>query len=181
VWDVGAHIGAVTLRAMCNPLVSEVHAFEPNPAVADLLQLHVGLSRGAPVHVHHCALDQESGEARLAPGPTSNTGLSTITTSGSIVVPTDTIDRLVFEGGVRAPTLLKVDVEGAELRVLRGAARLLRQHPPSAIVIEAGDRLDPDSRALVEGARYSVTHIQRPDATILERENYVAVLGGKPE
>ena len=52
---------------------------------------------------------------------------------GSAVTPT-TIDRLTHE--FQPPTLIKVDVEGLELEVLRGAHATLREHRPT-VVIEA--------------------------------------------
>src|SRR2546429_170096 len=40
VWDVGANIGTFAIRAVVDPRVSRVHAFEPDPITAALLELH---------------------------------------------------------------------------------------------------------------------------------------------
>jgi hypothetical protein len=50
------------------------------------------------------------------------------------MVGEDTIDRLVLEGEVPPPELLKIDVDGGEVAVLRGARRVLETHRPHVIV-----------------------------------------------
>jgi hypothetical protein len=86
-------------------------------------------------------------------------------------VPEQTLDTMVVESGVAPPTLIKIDVEGYELRVLRGARAVLAEHSP-AVVLEhtasvaeqAGYDLD-DLRRELEQHAYSVFSL-RPDHSL---------------
>lgn len=70
------------------------------------------------------------------------------------MVGQDTIDRLVSSGAVPAPSLLKVDVDGGEVAVLRGAAGVLREHRPHVIVETHTAGLERDCGDLLVAAGY---------------------------
>jgi FkbM family methyltransferase len=182
LWDVGAHIGVVALRAVTDPRFAEIHAFEPAPVTREILLRHADMNAGG-VRVHPWALGDCRERRRLRPGPASNTGLSSLAVAGADAVDVEcvTADELVFEGGgLPSPTLLKIDVEGWEGRVLAGAARLLRERPPRMIVIEAAARpcgamAEPEIEVDLRALGYRVGRLVRPEGRILDRENYVAV------
>ena len=56
-------------------------------------------------------------------------------------MPTTTLDEFVESFG-RVPTLIKIDTEGAELPILKGAERLLRQSKPNLIVEYHGGKCE---------------------------------------
>src|SRR5579864_2668277 len=58
----------------------------------------------------------------------------------SVTVPTISLDSFVYDQGHRPPDVLKIDVEGAESRVLTGAARLLRNHAPIMVLSVHGEQ-----------------------------------------
>jgi hypothetical protein len=98
---------------------------------------------------------------------------------GAIAVECRSADEAVFSEGVQAPTLLKIDVEGWEWEVLRGAERLLREHPPKAIVFEStadesGSILERSVPEFLQEHGYLVRWIQRPSGIVEPRENYLA-------
>jgi hypothetical protein len=75
---------------------------------------------------------------------------------------------------------MKIDVEGWELRVLQGAATLLRRHPPRAIVLEAPCDSEGNIKVAgltdyLTGLGYSVSRICRLSGIVDLRENYLAL------
>lgn len=185
-WDVGAHIGTFSILACRDPRFRMVHAFEPHPATNRVLRHHLALNAGVPRAVHTVALGAIREDRILTDGPRINSGMASLVAAGEprrgrSTVPCTTADTLVFEEGVEAPTVMKIDVEGWELEVLRGAARVLAERPPRAIVFEAAcERNAPevDDPAIVDyltGYGYTVSPIRRPDGHVEPRENYLAL------
>jgi FkbM family methyltransferase len=189
LWDVGANIGTVSIPALLDERIRELHAFEPDPTNASVLERNLALN-GTGYSLHRLALGDRSEVRQLHLAPTANAGLSSLaaatSTGVSVAVECRTVDQLVFEDGLAAPTLMKVDVEGWELQVFRGARRLLRELPPRAIVFEAesdprGQMTEDPLLAELEEAGYRVRRIARQEGGIESRENYLALHpGGEP-
>ena len=181
VWDVGAHIGSFTVRALQDPRVQRVHAFEPDPALATLIRHHLVLNRGSAT-LHQFALLERDGMARFTVAPSANRGIGRVHEGGTLVVEGRSVDSVVYRDGVRPPTVMKIDVEDSEDAVLRGAVRTLREHPPRAIVVElpwdvtSRTLIDSESVAILRANRYHLEHIKRPAGYYETRENVLAVL-----
>jgi FkbM family methyltransferase len=134
VFDVGAHLGKYLVGLV--PRVQpggQVCAFEANPATADHLRQIVAWNGWtSSARVIQSALGERTGTARLCldgdgcePGQRAGAGAPA---AGREVAMT-TVDHFVAQSGL-APDLLKIDVEGYELHVLRGAAQTLAVHAP---------------------------------------------------
>jgi len=188
VWDVGANIGDVTVKAMRHGAVTAVHAFEPHPFVAAILRRHVSMNSGSRAVIHQLAMGDADGTGTLhnalfplSGGHSLKIDPRNSTFDGSFEVACRTADTLVFIDGVQPPTLLKVDIEQSEGPFFRGAERLLREAPPNAIVFEAsrdertGRFEEPDLRDLLERAGYAIQWIRRDDGSCYLRENFLAV------
>jgi FkbM family methyltransferase len=129
--DVGANVGAYTLLfARCVGLAGRVLALEPAPEAFRGLVRHVALNGfGAQVTALSVAASDRAGAACLAVDGFQGTNhLVSGASAGSaaIEVRTETLDELCERERI-TPALVKVDVEGAELAVLRGAAETLRR------------------------------------------------------
>jgi FkbM family methyltransferase len=155
VLDIGANVGFFTLLAA--KLVREgfVYAFEPLPRNLDYLRRHLEMNRVRNAEVLPLAVAASSGTARF--NVAESPAMGGLAEGGGLEVATETLDRLVGGGRVRRPDFLKIDVEGAEHDVLRGAAAVLREARPtiflsahgwkqhelcSALLTEAGYRLE---------------------------------------
>ncbi|MDS0295140.1 FkbM family methyltransferase [Halogeometricum luteum] len=126
-WDVGAHVGVYSVLAAKRLPPERVVAIEPHPENVERLRENLERN-GRDATVRRLALDDECGRAELGVSSPDGTGafgvLDRDSARRSVAVQTDRGDSLVADG-VPAPTVLKVDVQGAELDVLRGLRHAL--------------------------------------------------------
>ena len=159
-YDVGAHAGYFSLLASrVVGAAGRVVAFEPDAGNLRHLREHIRLNDAGNVTVIEAAVADASGSARFA-APSSNFE-GTLSRAGALSVNMVTVDGLVESGALPAPTYVKIDVEGAEFRVLRGARRTLRTASPTiflAVHSPAAQRLCLDALATL---RYEVRPIMR--------------------
>ncbi|MDW3204576.1 MAG: FkbM family methyltransferase [Alphaproteobacteria bacterium] len=122
--DIGAHVGLWSMQAEFD--FAEITAFEPHPVHADLYRHNVG--RGV---LHEVALGDAEAAVSLTSSPTSS-GDTWVSGTGDI--PMRTLDGF----GLERIDLLKIDTEGYELPILRGAAETLRRCRPVVVVEQKG-------------------------------------------
>lgn len=128
VLDLGAHLGYYTLLAsLLVGRAGRVFAFEPNPLNAWFLRRHAGLNACRNVVVEEAAVLDRCGEIGFQPGSGSGTGH--VSDSGSVRVRALRLDDFVQRHDLR-PSIIKIDVEGAEGAVLAGAREVLCAHRP---------------------------------------------------
>src|SRR5688500_5715981 len=160
-FDVGANIGTVTIPVAMTG--AECLAFEPAPANAARLAENVELNRLGNVTVVETAMWSEAGIVARQGGGAEGAGRSRVVDAGEETreVPAATLDQFAGSGAA-APDLLKIDVEGAELEVLRGAAATLgagrvrevfvETHPPA---LEERRASESDVAALLRDLGYA--------------------------
>jgi FkbM family methyltransferase len=139
VLDVGAHVGFLSLAAArrVGP-GGKVFAFEPAPETADLLQRHIDLNGYRDrIEVVRAVVCDRSGTAEFfARGDSMAASMSRYNTATlapeslaaptvRLSVPSVTLDDFCASRSIE-PDVVKIDVEGAEVRVLRGCRQLLR-------------------------------------------------------
>jgi FkbM family methyltransferase len=139
VFDIGANIGYYTLLAsqQVGPR-GRVLAFEPFIRNIAYLHRHVSLNRLENVTIVPVACSERSSVERFVIGNDCATGHlssgpATREDGRTIVVATATVDDVVRECGL-IPDVMKIDVEGAEERVLRGAAQTLADARPMLLL-----------------------------------------------
>jgi len=137
VWDVGANMGLFSFAAaVAAGQEGRVLALEPDTKLAGLLRRSAAESASrAPVEVLPVAVSDEESVARFHVARRNRAtnhlaGFGSSMAGGvrsTHLVPTVTLDWLAAR--FPAPDVLKVDVEGAELAVLSGAAGVLARSP----------------------------------------------------
>ena len=122
VVDVGANIGnhAVYMAMKGFP----VFAFEPDQTLADCIVESAKLNGLNHLHVAAAALGSEPGFGRLVAAPEGNVGAQSVNVKGGDI-PILTLDDFDIPASV-----LKVDVEGMEMKVLHGARETIRKYRP---------------------------------------------------
>jgi FkbM family methyltransferase len=142
--DAGANLGLMTIHA--SHLVGKqgaVVAFEPSPVICRRLRQNLILNSCDNVEVHEIALGDERRMTTLYEDPRANIGqASLIRTPGTVPLTEVSVHRLddciqpIHRPRIR---LIKIDVEGYELPVLRGARELLTTEPRPILCVEYGD------------------------------------------
>ncbi len=157
VYDIGANVGSYTMLAsvLAGPR-GLVVAFEPVPENVAYLRRHITLNQLTNVVVQDVAVSDESGVAAFH--ATTDRVLGRIDAGGRLQVRTVRLDDMV-QGGLRPPDCLKIDVEGAEAAVLRGAAGVLATHRPVIFLATHGRQVHAECLAVLRKAGYFVSQI----------------------
>lgn len=141
--DIGANLGFFSLLASNRVGPSGiVHSFEPVPAQYSHLVENLRRNGVTNVTAQPFALSDREGSMDFFVSKTWNSGvhsLFALPDSERTKVEVHTLDAYLASHKVRPPDLIKMDVEGAETLVLRGAAGLLRASHRPFIVLEADD------------------------------------------
>ncbi len=143
VLDIGANIGNHTVF-FAKVLGASVISVEPSPRAASLLQANIKLNGiDDRVKIIECAVGNKSGQITLVEPSPTNIGASYVAENCSncenhTIVRIQPIDEIVDELDKDKSfniSLVKIDVEGFEQQVLKGATRIIQKHRP-IIVIE---------------------------------------------
>ena len=136
--DIGANIGYFSLLA--SRIVGDhgtVIAYEALPSVANQLDRNVALNRAMNVEVRRQAVSDSTGTIEIFRGPVENSGESS-TVAGPGFASEGAVDCARLDDSITPGTSvagIKIDVEGDELRVLRGAPQVLAKMPEGSFVV----------------------------------------------
>jgi len=164
--DIGANIGKYTVmvgkRLGSN---GKVIAIEPEPENFQALLKNVEANRLQNVVPLNIACCSANGEARLylhryAPGLHTMAANHKRQLCREVIVPGRTLDSILNEFAIEKVKLIKIDVEGAELEVLKGAIELLRHSQELRIIIEVWHE---ESLKFLTGLGFRVSKILEKD------------------
>lgn len=168
LFDIGANVGFFTIISA--PLVGQhghIYAFEPLPDNIDALRHNIDLNGFTNVTLIPSAVAEQMGTGELLVADYSGgSALSTANAPppdmiGKIDVDTVSVDVLVDAGKIRPPSMIKVDVEGAEIGVFKGMTETLRQFQPQVLYEIDDSQLAEFEKKAVECKKF------------LENQNYV--------
>jgi FkbM family methyltransferase len=179
--DVGAHIGYFSLKAAIKVgKTGRVVSFEPNPPIVAILRENVTASHAGNVIVEPIAATDREEMVTLYAAPVINTGASSLASqnadfSGDGQPPKGysvrgrPIDDVIRELGLTRVDAVKIDVEGAEVSVLKGAANTLKRFHPKLVIEVRRDLLasfqttPEDVTSLIKAAGYNHSRPLNPE------------------
>ena len=166
VVDAGANIGnhSIYFAGVCG---CNVIAFEPNPVAASILRKNIELNGlENQVQVHEIALGSEAGTGSIVSPDDHNLGMAEVHRAEGDA-GTVRIGPLSDYVGSNRIRLIKIDAEGMDVEVLRGAASVI-ERDKSAVTIEASSRnsflqisamLEPYGYIAAGSFNYTPTHL----------------------
>jgi FkbM family methyltransferase len=119
-----------------------VHAFEPQPTLAERVRNSAALNQLDGISVHEVLLSDKTGEGQLFVTRQSVHAslIPRESRAHSIRLRMVALDEFIRQEGLPPPSLIKIDVEGAELQVFRGARKTLATHKP-VVIFEADQNM----------------------------------------
>lgn len=169
--DVGANVGAHTLTLA--RLVGEsgrVLAFEPNPPIYERLRRNIALNVLPQVSEYGCALGSDTARLSLRvpkadSQEASNPGIASLvaldTPHDLVEVEVRPLDDVVSQAGLTRIDIVKIDVQGYECNVLRGARATIERFRPAIIFEYENWAWQEAGASLAEAARMLPTTAYR--------------------
>jgi FkbM family methyltransferase len=170
VIDVGANVGLFTLMAATRNV--PVTAIEPSPMNLAVLYRNLRLN-SIDVEVLPVALANRFGLADLyggGQGASLRSGWGGMASTYTTTVPVHSLDSLFAARLAGQRVVVKIDTEGSELAILRGAPMLLAASPAPSWIVEIGltenfDGINPDFLAIFDlfrSAGYVARCVEEP-------------------
>ena len=190
--DVGANVGFMTLLAagLVGP-TGKVYAFEAMPPTVKTLRENVSLNGLDQVTIVDKACWDAPGEATIHEFDQRDAGSASLAElAGETVTRSHTVETVRLDDVVDAPVrLIKLDVEGAELYVLKGGEKLLTQSRPDVLIelnrpaamsfgYEPVESLDWLLEAL---PGYRIRHLHRRRIRKITRNEVAARIAERPQ
>jgi FkbM family methyltransferase len=142
ILDIGANIGNSSLFFASHNPSAIIHAFEPHPETYLRAGVNIGMNQFTNIKLHNLGLGEEKASLKLYEVNEHNPGMNRILEKDLDlpykIVPIEKLDTFVKEAGIPKVDLIKIDVEGYEYTVLKGAKELLNRHFP-VLFIELDD------------------------------------------
>jgi FkbM family methyltransferase len=173
--DVGAQIGYYSLKAA--PVVGvggSVIAIEPNPETVRKLQANIDASGAKAVTVAPVACADTEAMLDLFAAPESNTGETSLSkanasqagpVANTFKVRARPLDDIIRELAVARVDVIKIDVEGAEYLVLKGALETMDRHHPMLLLELIDRQLQSMGSSVAQVVQLLRAHGYRPGRT----------------
>ena len=136
ILDVGANFGVISCACSRFAPSADIWAFEPTLATAEALQDNVRRNGITNVRIVRSAVGASDGTTMFQSSSDPATNHISLGAGDAVRVPLTTLDTFLDCAGIEAVDFLKIDTEGADFDVLRGAARAFDEGRISRGLIE---------------------------------------------
>ncbi|MEX2399801.1 MAG: FkbM family methyltransferase [Rhodothermales bacterium] len=167
VWDVGANAGFYTVAF--SHLAGDsgaVYAFEPFAENADNILRHMRLNRLQNTTLVQAAVGEHDGLVGFQTAELNAMGRISHDET-NYLVPSLTVDAFIRQYPTSRPDVMKIDVEGAEEELLKGARTFLAETSPTIILALHGEEQSQRCYELLTSIGYSVFYLNGSEATEL--------------
>lgn len=168
VLDIGAYVGDYAVYCSVLYGVRDLHFFEPIPANYAIASRFIEANPHMGVHGHMVALSDGNGDQSLGIDAQSMGFMDE--EGGDTIVPTATLDSFRLR-----PTLMKVDVEGMEVKVLKGAVKTIQAYHPRIIIETHSAELNEQVFSFLTNEGYvrtNTTHVHRSHGRLFQNNFY---------
>lgn len=136
--DVGANIGVYTILAAAKIKKGKIYSFEPIPSVLDILYQNIQINNmHDKVKVLEKVVSDNTGEESFVIQDISEySHIASNQTSKSVLIPSVKLDDFCRSEKIDFIDVVKIDVEGEELKVLRGLENYLKSGKVGVLIVE---------------------------------------------
>jgi FkbM family methyltransferase len=159
-----------------------VFIFEPLPANCTQIRKLIDLNPQLPLTLFEAAVGETSGPAEFCVMPMSSMGKLASSpfqrdVAGNRLMAVDVVslDELLAAGKIEPPNVVKIDVEGAEAFILRGAERLIAKYQPRIFLEAHSSDLARECSGFLAGHGYQIHRIEPDLATPPGISHFVAL------
>ncbi len=133
VLDIGANIGYYSLVA--SPLAGKIYSFEPSAGIRELLTKNIAFNKCNNVSIQPFAVSNTIGQAKFYKSMPENSGMSGLSEPENFSGKTETVsvitlDEWATQNDIPKISIIKADLEGAEMNLLSGMKKTLSAHRP---------------------------------------------------
>lgn len=169
VIDVGANIGEVSFGFAKRFPHAVIFGFEPHPLTFQNLKLNEALNSFGNIHFLNLGLGSEKGEVHFEEREIGNPGMNRVTSDpekSAHRISITTLDSFAKENQLSSVSIIKIDVEGYEHEVLKGADNLLTTYKPMLFIeLDDSNLMEQGSNAasfieFLESYRYEIEHAE---------------------
>lgn len=134
-YDVGANLGLMTILASISVgSTGRVYGFEPCNEIFKKLSKNIKINKCNNVNLFKMGISSFSSKAKIKEVNSDNMGSMQIDLDKNGDIKVTSLDNLIKSKTIMPPDMIKVDTEGFELEVLKGARKLLLNYNPILIV-----------------------------------------------
>ena len=187
LYDLGANVGYYAFMANRYISKGKIYSFEPLPANIEVFNAHLQLNKGKMSHnsielLPYAVADTDkevvfSNNDKAIEGNTYIDSVMHTDSSKNLVVKCFSIDSLL-DHGYKKPDVMKIDVEGAEYDVLRGAEKTLRSFTPNILLATHDCHLPGVQKQCVDFLQnlgYELTKLKSHNKAIAGLDDYIAI------
>lgn len=169
VLDVGANIGEVSFNFANKYPHAIVHGFEPHPTTYQKLKRNYSLNSFKNLHLQNLGLGAQKGEVYFEEREIGNPGMNRVTSDpkkSTHKIAITTLDSFIEENQIPPVSIIKIDVEGYEHEVLKGAVNLLLNNKPVLFIeLDDSNLMEQGSNAadfiqFIESFGYVIEHAE---------------------
>jgi FkbM family methyltransferase len=172
-FDIGANLGLYAIHAAKRGV--KVFAFEPDPGYRKRLTKNIKLNKSTDkIKVVAWAVSDKEDSVQLFTDGVDGISPSLIPVGErkSIAVKTNSLDRAISNRELPFPTVLKIDIEGAEVLALKGMSNLLKSaNAPRYIFVELHPVFLSELRSSVDECKQLLVSFGYEEESSIARSN----------